>query len=128
MRKRADTLEKKIIANRRNAAKHVVSSVRAGYYVNWDAASFRSLQDHIDHMNMVLPEWFFLSNTSDSLYVDIDQNALAVMRQPLHKNVAIIPMITNNFGQEWRPETVHKLLSSEASRKSFINQVLALLR
>ncbi len=126
--KREDTLEKRIIQTRRNASKNVVKNqVRAGYYVNWDASSFRSLQNHIDHMNMVLPEWLFLSDTSTDLVVNIDQKALEVMQQPLHKPVAIIPMITNNTGDVWHSEAVHKLITSEARRKDFIRQVITIL-
>lgn len=128
LRKKADTLEKHILLTRRNAAKNAVKNqVRAGYLVNWDAASFRSLEDHIDHMNMVLPEWIFLNDTSNNLFVDIDQKALDIMQQPLHKGVAILPMITNNTGEVWHSESVHRLITSEARRKDFIKQVLAIL-
>jgi len=128
LRKRVDTLEKRIIQTRRNAAKNTVKNqVRAGFMVNWDAASGRSLEDHIDHMNMVLPEWIFLNDTSNNLYLDIDQKALGFMRQPLHKGVAILPMITNNTGEVWHSGSVHRLITSEARRKDFIRQVLAIL-
>src|SRR6185437_2500150 len=128
LRKKVDTLEKRNIINRRNAAKTAVKNqVRAGYLVNWDAASLRSLTDHIDHLNTVLPEWIFLNDTSDNLFVDIDQKALDLMRQPLHKGIAILPMITNNTGEVWHSTSVHRLISSEARRKDFIKQVLAIL-
>jgi peptidoglycan-N-acetylglucosamine deacetylase len=126
LRTRADTLAKRLETSRRNKLKPVQNKIRAGYYVNWDASSFRTLQDRIDHMNMVLPEWIFISDTSDQLFLDIDQKALTVMRQA-HKKVAIVPMITNFFNKEWRPETVHKILSSEARRKDFIKQVVNIL-
>ena len=128
LRKKMDTLEKRNILNRRNAAKTAVKNqVRAGYLVNWDAASLRSLKDHIDHMNMVLPEWIFLNDTSNNLYVNVDQEALEFMKAPLHKGVAILPMITNNTGEVWHSTSVHRLITSEARRKDFIRQVLFIL-
>jgi peptidoglycan-N-acetylglucosamine deacetylase len=125
LRKRADTLDKRIENNRFGRLKPG-SKIRAGYYVNWDAASFRSLSDRISHMNMVLPEWIFLSDTSDKLYVDIDEKALSIMRQ--HKQVMIIPMVSNFFNKQWRPETVHRLLTSEARRRDFIAQIINVLK
>jgi len=128
LRKTADTLERKIAANRHGGAMPIEQQVRAGYYVNWDAASLRTLTDHIGRMNMVLPEWIFISDTSNNLFVDIDPKALEVMKNPLHKKVAIIPMVTNFFNGEWRGETVHKLLASEARRKDFIKQIINILQ
>lgn len=128
LRKKADTLEKRIAANRHGGALPIEKQVRAGYYVNWDASSLRSLTDHIDRMNMVLPEWIFISDSSNTLFVDVDEKALEVMKTPQHKKVAIIPMVTNFFHGEWRGETVHKLLASESRRKDFINQIIGILQ
>src|SRR5262245_57074679 len=34
------------------------SRIRAAFYVNWDPQSLYSLQNHIDQLNMVMPDWF----------------------------------------------------------------------
>src|SRR5262245_29661469 len=36
------------------------SRIRAAFYVDWDPQALFSLQNHIDQLNMVMPEWFFL--------------------------------------------------------------------
>ena len=36
------------------------AGIRAAFYVDWDAQSFLSLQQYIDKMNLVIPEWIFI--------------------------------------------------------------------
>lgn len=97
--------------------------IRAGFYVNWDIQSFYSLRDNIDKMNMVLPEWFFVSDKNE-VSIDIDAKAYRIMKS---KHIKIIPMISNFWKNGWRGENVHRIISSAANRKVFINSVLAAL-
>src|SRR5262249_29842383 len=41
------------------------AGIRAAFYVDWDAQSFLSLQQYIDKLNMVIPEWIFIDPTAD---------------------------------------------------------------
>jgi hypothetical protein len=43
------------------------TGIRAGFYVEWDPQSFFSLRKNISKMNLVLPEWFFIDPTADTL-------------------------------------------------------------
>ena len=36
------------------------SRIRAAFYVDWDPQAWFSLQSHIDQLNMVMPDWFFI--------------------------------------------------------------------
>ena len=38
--------------------------VRAGFYVNWDIQSKFSLKQNASKLNMILPEWLFVQDTS----------------------------------------------------------------
>ncbi len=67
-------------------------SIRAGFYVNWDAQSLFSLETNIDKMNMVIPEWLSIDPKTDTLAVNIDEDALKIMRE--HK-VMILPILNN---------------------------------
>lgn len=101
-----------------------VMAIRAGFYVNWDAQSYSTLKTHIDQMNMVLPEWLFVTDTSDVIHADIDPQALELMRK--HK-VSIVPMISNFSNDKWNGENVHRIISSPMKRHNFINSVVDIL-
>ncbi|POY36411.1 glycosyl transferase family 2 [Solitalea longa] len=96
-------------------------AIRAGYYVNWDAQSFSTLKTHIDQMNMIMPEWFFVTDTSDVVQTDIDEAALELMKK--HK-VSILPMISNFSNEKWNAANVHRIISSPEKRKLFIASVV----
>jgi cellulose synthase/poly-beta-1,6-N-acetylglucosamine synthase-like glycosyltransferase/spore germination protein YaaH/peptidoglycan/xylan/chitin deacetylase (PgdA/CDA1 family) len=98
--------------------------VRAGFFVNWDPQSFYSLKTHASAMNMVLPEWFFVQDTSDEVFMNIDQRALRIMRE---NNLAIVPMITNYFNK-WNGGNVHRIISSPRRKTKFIQSVVAALK
>ncbi|MDP4208898.1 MAG: glycosyltransferase [Bacteroidota bacterium] len=98
--------------------------VRAGFYVNWDNQSFYSLRNNIGKMNMVLPEWLFVGDKSDTIATDIDVKALNVMRK--HR-VAIVPMLSNYFNQKWNGRNVHRIIISKEKRTKFIQSLLRTL-
>ena len=54
--------------------------VRSAWYVNWDKHAYISLKNNIKHLNMVLPEWFFINPKTDKVEYRIDKQALRLMR------------------------------------------------
>src|SRR5271154_7212992 len=74
--------------------KKFTAGIRAGFYVNWTPESFISLQQNISHLNMVIPEWFFIDPNTDTLRPDIDKKALDMMSK---SGVKVIPLLTNNI-------------------------------
>ncbi|MCU7491325.1 MAG: glycosyltransferase [Ignavibacteria bacterium] len=100
------------------------NQIRAGFYVNWDAQSFYSLRDNIDKMNMVMPEWLFVSDYADTVAADIDFRALALMEN--HK-IKILPMVSNYFNEKWNPGNVERIISSRERRTKFIESLLRML-
>lgn len=104
---------------------HQPNQIRAGFYVNWDAQSYQTLVRHIDAMNLVMPEWFFVGNQAE-LKTDIDAQADSLLKQ--HPGVAVMPMISNFYNGNWRSANLHKLLSHPARRQMFIGQVVAMLQ
>jgi cellulose synthase/poly-beta-1,6-N-acetylglucosamine synthase-like glycosyltransferase/peptidoglycan/xylan/chitin deacetylase (PgdA/CDA1 family)/spore germination protein YaaH len=99
--------------------------IRAGFYVNWDLQSFRSMQENIGKMNMVLPEWIFVQDSSNHVSTNIDRVALNVMRK---HNIPIVPMLTNFFNGKWNGENVHRIIKSKNTRKDFIENLLSILQ
>jgi peptidoglycan-N-acetylglucosamine deacetylase len=102
---------------------HISYPIRAGFFVNWDVQSLFSLRQNASKMNMVLPEWFFVQDTSDEILVDIEPKALAIMRQ---NHLAIVPMISN-FVNEWKGKNVHRIISNQKRKAKFIQSILNVL-
>ena len=100
--------------------------IRAGFYVNWDAAqSFSSLQRNIKHLNLIIPEWLFIDPNTDQLYNTIDPKALKIMQDA---GVKIMPLLTNNYKTLFRGETVRRILKSPAKKQQLINDIIAVLK
>ncbi len=100
--------------------------IRAGFYVNWDAAqSFSSLQRNVKHLNLIIPEWLFIDPNTDQLYNTIDPKALKIMQDA---GVKIMPLLTNNYKTLFRGETVRRILKSPAKKQKLINDIIAVLK
>lgn len=97
------------------------SKIRAGFYVNWDKQSFNSLSENIQNLNVVVPEWFFISDNSDSIHTKIDVGALAIMQQ---NRVKILPMISNFYDGKWNNKIVEEIIISRKARDRFIQSIL----
>jgi peptidoglycan-N-acetylglucosamine deacetylase len=98
--------------------------VRAAFYVNWDIQSKYSLKHNASKMNMILPEWIFIQDTSDVVSTEIDLDALDIMQQ---NKLAIIPMISNYFNNKWNGENVHRIITSPERRTRLINSIIKVL-
>jgi peptidoglycan-N-acetylglucosamine deacetylase len=100
------------------------SPVRAGFYVNWDIQSKFSLDQNASKLNMVLPEWLFIQDTSDVVSNDIDLSALEIMRR---NHLAIVPMLSNYFKNIWNGKNVHRIITSPERRAKLINSLIKVL-
>jgi cellulose synthase/poly-beta-1,6-N-acetylglucosamine synthase-like glycosyltransferase/spore germination protein YaaH/peptidoglycan/xylan/chitin deacetylase (PgdA/CDA1 family) len=101
------------------------AAIRAGFYVNWDPQSLSSLRAHLPQMNMVLPEWFFLSPDGDSISTDIDSKALSLMEQ---SGIRIVPMLSNYIDSDFNGAALHRLLHSETAMARVIEQAVQLVK
>lgn len=95
--------------------------IRAAWYVNWDPRSYQSLKRNLKHLNMVIPEWFFIDPKTDALKFDIDKKALALLRK---SGTPILPMLTNNFGASFQAAPIGRIMNSPKKRAHLINQLL----
>jgi peptidoglycan-N-acetylglucosamine deacetylase len=100
------------------------TDVRAGFYVNWDAESFFSLRDNIDKLNVVFPEWLFVSDSVDTVVARIDAKALDLMQR---HNIHIVPMVSNYYGEQWNGANVRRIIQSPERRLKFIRSILNVL-
>jgi len=100
------------------------STLRAGFYVNWDPESYFSLRDNADKLNMIFPEWIFLPDSGDTAVTSIDTRALNLLRE---KRIPIVPMVSNYFNEQWNGQNVHRMIDSPSARGKFIASLLAIL-
>jgi peptidoglycan-N-acetylglucosamine deacetylase len=100
------------------------AGIRAAFYVDWDAQSFLSLQQYIDKMNMVIPEWIFIDPTADTVYTDIDPRAWGVMKK---SGVKILPILSNNFKEVFRGDAVRRIIADPVKKQRLINDVIRIL-
>src|SRR6185437_11243495 len=100
------------------------AGIRAAFYVDWDAQSFLSLQQYIDKLNMVIPEWIFIDPTADTVFTDIDPRALGVMRR---SGVKILPILSNNYKGDFHGEGVHRIINDPVKEQRLINDVIRIL-
>lgn len=101
------------------------TGIRAAFYVDWDAQSFLSLQQYIDKMNLVIPEWIFIDPTADTVTTDIDPRAWAVMKK---SGVKIMPILSNNYKEVFRGDAVHRVINDPAKKQRLINDVIRILQ
>ena len=98
--------------------------VRAGFYVNWDMNSLYSLKKNINHMNMVLPEWFFQANSKGKIESRVEQETLDF----IHKNkVSVVPMLSNFSNKLFNGDSTLVMLKNKTYRTHLINQIETVL-
>jgi cellulose synthase/poly-beta-1,6-N-acetylglucosamine synthase-like glycosyltransferase/spore germination protein YaaH/peptidoglycan/xylan/chitin deacetylase (PgdA/CDA1 family) len=100
------------------------AGIRAAFYVDWDAQSFLSLQQYIDKMNMVIPEWIFVDPNADTVFTDIDPRAWGVMKR---SGVKILPILSNNFKEVFRGDAVRRIIADPVKKQRLINDVIRIL-
>lgn len=94
--------------------------IRSAFYVAWDPQSLMSLKRNIRHVNLVFPEWFFLDPKTGALKTNVDKEGYKIIRRT---GVAAMPILSNNYQQEFRSEGLAKVLRDPARRTQLIQQL-----
>lgn len=97
------------------------TSIRSAFYVSWDPQSFFSLKNNISKLNMVLPEWFFIDPTADTLVVNIDDRGLNIIKA---SGIKTVVMLSNNYKGKFTGESIHRILHDPVKRERLINDVI----
>ena len=82
--------EKKLAALKK---KTNTEKLRAGFYVDWDPQAWFSLQTHINDLNTVIPEWFFVDSSTGKIATQINSDTAAYNLMKKHN----VKNITNTF-------------------------------
>src|SRR5438094_4419831 len=102
------------------------NEVRLAFYVNGDAYSYASLQQHAAQITHVCPEWMTVIDGMGDLQIDGDTRLLKLAS---NKGIALMPLLTNLVGEAWQPEAIENLAHGPAKRQErFIERVLSVLR
>jgi cellulose synthase/poly-beta-1,6-N-acetylglucosamine synthase-like glycosyltransferase/spore germination protein YaaH/peptidoglycan/xylan/chitin deacetylase (PgdA/CDA1 family) len=100
------------------------AGIRAAFYVDWDAQSLSSLEQNIRHLNMVIPEWFFLDPKGDSIVNKMDPAAYEIMKKV---GVKIIPILSNNIDKVFRGDIVHRIITNPVKKEKLIRDLIHIL-
>src|SRR5229473_2725853 len=76
-------------AQRKRRAGSSAAPVLAGFVVNWDPASLRSLQQHADQLTHVMPEWIRIQPGGD-FAVEEDARVLQAAQR-----LEVVPTVSN---------------------------------
>jgi peptidoglycan-N-acetylglucosamine deacetylase len=102
------------------------AEVRLGFYINGDAYSYASVEQHAAQLTHVCPEWFALVDGLGNLQIDAD---MRIPKLAVAKGLALMPLLTNLVGDAWQPEAVESLAQGPVTRQErFIQNVLSNLR
>lgn len=96
-----------------------------GFYVNWDDSSFASLQQNIDSLDWVVPEWMRLSGDANSpLVLDVDDRAIEFVRSN-RPDMPVLPLLQNYKNEEWNSDILVRSISTEEARQRLIDSLVA---
>lgn len=99
--------------------------IRAAWYVNWDTRSLRSLKQNLKSLNLVIPEWFFINPNTCRLESHVQHQVLRFLRKA---GIPVMPMLTNNYSEQFRPEGIGRIMQNDKTQQKFIEQLVALYR
>ena len=103
-----------------------------GFYVNWDDASFQSLQTHIGGIDTLTPEWLHVSGPGSTISTDdpVAQAKAVAFIKTNRPRLQIVPLV-NNYSQalqNWDNADLELALDSPAGRASLIADLLGWVR
>jgi peptidoglycan-N-acetylglucosamine deacetylase len=97
-----------------------------GFYVNWDASSYVSLERNLAELDMLVPQWMRLQDGAEPIVREVDQKALKLIRSE-KSEIPIIPMIHNSNQGKWDVPALVHAIESEANRQRLISKLAQLI-
>jgi len=119
--------EKKLTALKK---KTNTEKIRAGFYVDWDPQAWFSLQTHINDLNTVIPEWFFIDSSSGKIITQINSDTAAYNLMKKH-NVKVLAMLSNtdaSHSGNFSGELLDAVLRDQAKKEQLISDILKYLQ
>lgn len=108
------------------------SSVRLGFYVQWDINSYNSLKEHAEYLTHVSSESFVISNMPPRLKFTRDSNFETLVQEfnSIEKNsLKVLPLLSNLSEDRWDAEAVEELLRSTQDQQNiFFGELISGLK
>lgn len=94
------------------------------FYVNWDPDSYLSLQQNIDKITFLVPEWLHI-NTDGSLTQEIDPKIITLAKK---NKVAVLPLLNNYQDGGWQTSVVSQILRAPEKRQALVDNLFELVK
>jgi cellulose synthase/poly-beta-1,6-N-acetylglucosamine synthase-like glycosyltransferase/peptidoglycan/xylan/chitin deacetylase (PgdA/CDA1 family)/spore germination protein YaaH len=105
-------------------------SLTVGYFVNWDEASYGSLNAHLDAFDLLVPEWLHIHGPDGKVTEDdpeYQQDILQDVRAE-RPSLRIMPLINNWHAEGFDSDNLAHVLTDNALRASAIDWLLTYVR
>ncbi len=103
--------------------------IRAGFYTDEDPQAYFSLQNYIDKMNVVIPQWLYIDKSTDTLIFHVNDDALAIMKK---HNVKVLPIISNidisQHNGSWDAEILDRILKNPQKKERLLKDIVRYLQ
>lgn len=111
---------------RRTSAGGPVRPLAVGFYVSWDEASRTSLRAHVEHLDVVSPQWIALQHDG-RLDLTRDPEARAILAAS-KRRPALMPGVFNAREGVWDGPAADRLLTDPARRRALVQSLVRLAR
>ncbi len=98
-----------------------------GFYVSWDEHSRESLQQHLNELDVVAPQWLALKGSTGEVSIIEDPRANALITSAA-KPPAVLPLIHNSANAVWNGPEADKLLADPKARQALIDNLVNLAK
>lgn len=101
--------------------------LRVAFYTNWGAQSYKSFENAIGKIDMLMPEWIFINDSSFLPEITVDSAVLFKARQ---NHIRIVPMITNFNAdpavKDFDGGLLHSIFNDQSKRERFLAKLINL--
>lgn len=94
----------------------------AAFYINDDSASFTSLKQNLDAIQILFPVWFRLADERGGLVQNIDKRVLDYLAEK-RTETALMPLLNNYNRGVWEDQMLAAMLSKPSSRTHLVQEL-----
>ena len=97
--------------------------IRAGFYIDWDPNSLRSVTEHASQLTHLCVEWGSILDGEGALYF---QDNSKIQRIAASQGLILMPILNNLVDRHWQPEAIEGLANGPTERRAaFIIKLLS---
>jgi cellulose synthase/poly-beta-1,6-N-acetylglucosamine synthase-like glycosyltransferase/peptidoglycan/xylan/chitin deacetylase (PgdA/CDA1 family)/spore germination protein YaaH len=108
----------------RHAAQGPADPLRMAFYVSWDPASFASLRQHHEDIDLLVPEALHITTADGRVQAETDAKLDDWLRST-PTDLQVMPLANNSDGTAWYSAELGQMLASPAARAQAVAQLAA---